>query len=364
MIHCTLCQRPYPEENFPYLCPDCGGVYDFASLPAFDPAKTTEEPGIWRYRHVFGLPPDARRVYLGEGNTPLVWSAAFGREIAFKLEYLNPTSSFKDRGAAVLVSHLLSRGVETAIEDSSGNAGAAFAAYAARAGIRARVFVPGYAAGPKRAQIEAYGAEVVPVPGPRSNAAEAVREAAHRGACQGVIYASHALLPHGLPGYATIAFELMDQLGRAPGTVILPAGQGNLLLALGRGFQMLAQAGLIRALPRLVGVQAAVCAPLWAAFTHGEAGLTEVQEGETLAEGVRIRFPHRLAILIDLVRASGGNFVAVREEQIIPGQKELARRGFFVEPTSALVWDALEQIIAAAPAPVVAVLTGSGLKAV
>jgi len=360
MIHCLTCQTPYPEDSNPYQCPNCGGVYDFAKNLVYDSRKITTDPGIWRYRHTFGLPANAPVVHLGEGDTPLVWSTALGREVAFKLEFLNPTSSFKDRGTAVLVSHLLARGVKAAADDSSGNAGSSFAAYAASAGILARVFVPAYASGPKRAQIAAYGAELVAVPGPRSNSALAVREAAHRGG----VYASHAYLPQGLPGYTTVAFELVDQLGMAPGTVIVPAGQGHLLLALGRGFEMLQQAGEISHLPRLIGVQAKACGPLWTAFTQGRGALQNVQEGETLAEGVRIRHPHRMEALMQIVQSCQGTFVAVEEDKIILGRQELSRRGWFVEPTSAIVWDALRQVIDTAPGPIAVILTGSGLKAV
>lgn len=369
-VQCTNCRRPYPEQGLPYRCSACGGVYDFASWPGFDPAllqlpetaagspHRPSSKSIWRYWHVLGLPDSAPLVSLGEGGTPLVWAQAFGREVAFKLETLNPTGSYKDRGSAVLASFLLSRGVEQAVEDSSGNAGASFAAYASRAGIRARVFVPDGAAGPKRAQIAAYGAEVVRVLGPRSNAAEAVRRAADAGA----VYASHAYLPHGLTGYATLAYELLEDLGQAPGTVLAPAGQGNLLLALGRGFQALAQAGLIRTLPRLVAVQARACAPLWSAFNYGPAGLGWVSEGDTLAEGVRVRYPLRGDALLQMIAASQGTIAAVDEQDILPGRDELARRGLFVEPTSAIVWSALQQTLDQAPDPVVAILTGNGLK--
>jgi len=309
---------------------------------------------------MFGLPDDAPVVSLGEGETPLVWSNIHGRDIAFKLEYSNPTHSFKDRGTAVLVSFLRSRGICEAIDDSSGNAGASFAAYTARAGMKARVYLPAYASGPKRKQIEAYGAEVMPIPGPRSQASEAVRAAAD----QGAVYASHALLPQGLPGYTTTAFELVEQLGQAPGTVILPIGQGNLLLAMGRGFQVMAAAGIIQILPQLVGVQARECAPLWSAYQKGDEDIEGIQEGETIAEGVRIKNPYRSKALLQIVRTTSGRFVAVDEVTILPGQQQLAQLGLYVEPTSAIVWNGLIQVMESVPDPVVVILTGSGLKAI
>src|SRR5204863_8595652 len=138
--------------------------------------------GIWRYRHAFPLPADVEAVTLGEGATPLVAAEVLGQPVHFKLEFAAPTGTFKDRGMSVMLSALRSAGVTEAVEDSSGNAGASFAGYAARAGLRAKVFVPEAASGPKLAQIEAYGAEVVRVPGARSQAAEAAQAAVRAGA--------------------------------------------------------------------------------------------------------------------------------------------------------------------------------------
>jgi threonine synthase len=153
----------------PYKCPHCGGIFDYGEPVSYDPAPVeSSQPGVWRYRRSFGLPPEVEPVSLGEGGTPLVWAEAFGMPVAFKCEFQNPSGSFKDRGSAVIAGFLKSRGVTAAVEDSSGNAGASFAAYAARAGIQARIFVPDSASGPKKRQIEAYGAQVVRIMGPRS----------------------------------------------------------------------------------------------------------------------------------------------------------------------------------------------------
>jgi threonine synthase len=320
-------------------------------------------PGIWRFRPTFGLPKDAPVVSLGEGNTPLVWTGVLGRRVAFKCEFQNPTGSFKDRGTSTLVSFLHSRGVARAGEDSSGNAGASFAAYAARAGIQAQIYVPETASGPKYKQIMAYGAEVVTVPGPRSEAADAVRLAAD----SGMVYASHAFLPFNLPGYATIAYEIVEQLGEAPGTFICPAGQGGLLLGAAKGFTALHEAGIIHIYPKLVGVQALACAPLYGLYQGGSAGMAPIQEGRSLAEGVQVRDPLRAQEVVQAVVASQGRFITVPETDILPGRDELAHKGFYVETTSAIVWSALAQMIELndiqqMPEPVVVLLTGSGLK--
>ena len=162
-IICTNCKRLYPESGTPYKCPKCGGLFDIPEL-VFDSRQVDYTArGIWRYRHTFeGLSADYEPVSLGEGGTPLLWSQAFGRQIAFKCEYLNPTGSFKDRGTSVITTFLKSRGVHSAVEDSSGNAGASFAAYAARAGMRAGIYTPEAASGPKRKQIEFHGANCIP----------------------------------------------------------------------------------------------------------------------------------------------------------------------------------------------------------
>jgi len=360
-IRCSNCGQPYPQQGAPYRCPKCTAHFDAPYLPAFDvDALESGLPGIWRYRRSFMLPEQASVVSLGEGNTPLIWRQAFGRQVGFKLEFLNPTGSYKDRGTAVLMSFLLARGVQRAVEDSSGNAGASFAAYAAAAGLQGSVYAPDYASGPKLAQIAAYGAEVRLVKGTRSQTTQAALKAIKHE----VAYASHAFMPFGLAGYATLAYELFQQIGQAPGTLALPVGQGGLLLGIGRGFEALQRSGLIERLPRIIGVQALACAPLWALDRYGPDGLSMVSEGQTLAEGVRVRHPVRGDAVLQMVRRSGGLLTAVDEPDIPPAHQALAHLGLFVEPTSAIVWRALEQAGELLVDPVVVVLTGSGLKAV
>jgi threonine synthase len=287
-----------------------------------------------------------------------VWSEAFGKKVAFKLESLNPSGSFKDRGTAVLVSWLVAAGITAAVEDSSGNAGSSFAAYASRAGINAKVFIPAYASGPKRKQIESYGSQVVPVPGPRSRAAEAVLEEVQKGS----VYASHAYLPHGTAGIATIAYELVEQLGELPGTILVPVGHGSLLRGIWLGFQALLKNGDISSQPRLVGIQSAACDPLYQAFAAGKDSPSPVLEGQTLAEGVAIANPYHGEAVLQALRDSQGIFLSVSESQIKAGQRSLAERGIYAELTSSLVWDAMRQLPASMPEPLVCIITGHGLK--
>jgi threonine synthase len=355
-FRCSSCGRTQPLNYSGGPCPVCGGVLELSEPLVFNQQQLAVTYGadLWRYRHTLPLPPEVEPVTLGEGGTPLVAVPIGERFVRFKLEFTQPTGSFKDRGSAVLLTALRAAGVEAAVEDSSGNAGASFAAYAARAGMAGRVFVPAAASGPKLAQIAAYGAEVVPVEGPRSQAAEAAR----RAAAQGAQYASHNYNPIGMAGIATLAYEIWEQLGRAPESLLLPVGHGTLLLGLHLGFKALLQAGLIGALPRLVGVQAMACAPLWAVHRYGREGLGWVTEGETAAEGIRILRPVRGDAVLAAVEESQGSLLAVEEDDIVAGRNALARMGFYVEPTSAVVWPALAQV----PGDVVVVLTGSGLK--
>jgi threonine synthase len=297
-------------------------------------------------------------VCLGEGRTPLIEDRLDDSVVFFKLEFLNPTGSFKDRGYSPLLSLMRARGITEAVEDSSGNAGASFAAYSACAGIAASVYIPDTASGPKREQIEAHGAKVVQIRGPRSNAGDAVI----RAVTEKVVYASHAYLPFVISGYATIAYELFEQLEDSPGTVICPVGQGGLLLGLYRGFKALKNAKLIKKIPQMVGVQASGCAPLRDFAIFGNPDLLESSVGNTIAEGIRVKRPVRVKTILTALEDSQGFIVVVDEEDILPARDELAKRGFYVEPTSAVVWPALLKSKKSLNHPIVIVLTGSGLK--
>ena len=355
-IACVTCSTPYPDEGTPYRCPRCGGVFDWVgAFPWQNPALEHQPGGIWRWQRSFGLPQMGDPVTLGEGNTPLVPDRVGGQQVYFKLESLNPTGSYKDRASAVLTTFLRSRAVSSAVEDSSGNAGASFAAYAARAGIRARVFIPESASGPKRRQIETYGAELVPVHGPRSAAAEAVTAEVETGA----VYASHAWMPFGLAGIATIAYELLEQLGQVPGTIISPAGHASLALGILRGFKALHKTRQIDRLPVIIAVQSSACAPVWAAWNQLAP---PVVEGITLAEGVRVLKPVRMTALINELDRDRDLVLAFDDEPVRVARTELARRGIDVDPTSALAWCGLAGSGRKLPEPIVLVLTGSGLN--
>lgn len=355
---CRKCGGSYPLEPGRFRC-ECGSTLTVNGSPRFDPAALEPEDTLWRYRNALPLPPAALPITLGEGRTPLVKAIWDGLRVHFKCEFLNPTGSFKDRGTAVLVAALAAYGVKAVVEDSSGNAGSSLAAYAARAGIKATLYVPAHASPAKKAQIKAYGAQLVEVPGPRKKAAEAVLEAAERGE----IYASHVYHPLVHHGMKTVAFELWEQLGgRAPDAVVLPVGHGSLLLGLSMGFAELASAGCIDRQPALFGAQASPCAPLVAAWERGARSVEAVVEGETVAEGIRIAAPVRGEEILHAVEESAGALVAVGEEQILPTRRRLAHSGFYVEPTSAVAVAALDSLREHLHGEIVVVLTGSGFK--
>jgi threonine synthase len=323
------------------------------------------DPGqrsIWRYAR--GLLIGAEHaVSLGEGWTPLLPGQWHGAPVQYKLEFMMPTGSFKDRGTTVLVSYLKSRGVRRVLEDSSGNAGASLAAYAAAAGLACRILVPETASYPKIAQIAACGAEVVTIKGSRQDVAEAALAQSAE-----IFYASHNWQPFFVEGTKTLAWELWEQGGfRAPDNLVVPLGYGSNVLGAERGFDELVRAGEITRRPRLFGVQAARCAPLAAAFREGVEHLVAAEVAPTVAEGIATARPTRVAEVLRAVRDTGGTIVAVEEAEIVAALAELARLGLYVEPTAAAAAAGLTRLLASGVVrpqeQTVLVLTGSGLKA-
>lgn len=357
-INCTYCGEPYPSAGLPFRCA-CGGIYDFSRFPDFTIPKAQAVPrGVWHFKDSLGLPAEAPIVSLGEGNTPLMPWSLHHRQVYLKMECQNPTGSYKDRGTAVLTSFLLARGVKEVVEDSSGNAGASLAAYCARAGIKAAIYIPESASGPKRWQIERYGAEVHRVPGPRDNAAEAVLRAAGAGK----VYASHAYMPFGLTGIATIAYEIWQSLGREPGSLISPVGHGGLLYGVMRGFDALFSAGLIGKKPIYIGVQAENCAPLVQAYRQQKLNPVKVEISASLAEGTHVSCLARGAQILERMQNHQGRMVMGSEAQLVALYRLSARSGYFCEPTSCLSLVPLLDDKIDLVEPVVAIMTGSGYK--
>jgi threonine synthase len=360
ILSCADCQQTYPLNTRYWHC-QCGGVFQFEDGPGFVKDKIQRrEHSLWRYRVMLPLDRDEHIVSLGEGCTPLIETDVYGLKIHCKVEFLSPTGSFKDRGTAVLISVLSSLDVKTVVDDSSGNAGASLAAYAARAGMACGIYVPASASPVKRAPIAIYGAKLISE-GSRGDATLAAQEAA---ICD-AYYASHYYNPFILQGLKTIAYEIWEQLGgRGPDNLVLPAGHGTLLLGAYRGFTDLLEAGLIDRLPRLFAVQALGCAPLYEAYRQGADEVSPVEEGETLAESICIPHPVRGKQILAAIRQTGGAVLAVDDEQIGQAHRELAQRGLYVEFTSAAPVAALKELYHTITADQVTIvpLTGSGFK--
>ncbi len=314
----------------------------------------------WRYAAAMPLALDP--VTLGEGATPLLSLELDGLELGVKLESVNPTASFKDRGTSVMVSLLAHQQIDAIVEDSSGNAGASVAAYAAAAGIEATILVPESTSPAKTRQCRAHGAIVELVPGTRAAAEdEAIRQSAER------FYAGHNWHPFFLQGTKLMAYEIWEDLGfRSPDAILVPAGSGSLVLGCAIGFGELLRAGCIERVPRLLAVQPRNCSPLAEAFAAGVPKVTHSDWDTTIAEGTAIAQPVRDIEVLAAVRSSGGVIVSVEESAIVPAARGLAARGFYVEPTSALVAAALPVLrgrdAVRAGETIVAVLTGSGLR--
>ena len=286
---CGRCGRTYGAREPVWRCA-CGGPLALEPSASLDPTRVgAREATMWRYREALAV--DGDPVSLGEPMTPLVAIEHDGHRVELKCDYLLPSGSYKDRGAAVLMTHLRAIGIDRAVEDSSGNAAASLAAYAARAGIRLTVFCPASASPGKLAQIRLHGAELRLVEGPRPRATEALE--AHL-AATGEFYASHLWHPFFLEGMKTLAFEIAEQRGwRAPHAVLCPVGAGSILLGLWTGFAELRRAGLIDRMPRLFAVQAERVCPVYSAHERGAGDVEAAVSRPTLAEGIALPRPVR-----------------------------------------------------------------------
>lgn len=357
VFSCTRCGQNLAARAIEAFCPKCGGVLQVEPVLRLNRAEILlGEYSLWRYASCLPVsPPPLTR---GEGMTPLVPGELDGERVWFKLDFLLPSGSFKDRGAAVLVWYLVQRGVPFFTVDSSGNAAAAFAAYAALHQQEARIFAPQGTAVEKLLQVRAYGARLELVKGSREEVAAAAQEAARQ---SGGAYVSHNWHPLFAEGTKTWLLEVWEQLGcRWPEACFLPVGGGSLLLGAVLAVRALGESG-----PRLVAAQPEACAPLVQAYWQGTREVEPVRVGTTLAEGARIANPPRGSLLLAALRQSLGWAEAVPEPLLIDTLRLLWWQGFFVEPTAALGAAAYRLARRRGWQPtgdVVVVLTGSGLK--
>ncbi len=363
ILRCSKCEATYPTTAPRWRC-DCGSPLRLEGCEALNAGRMKDRPpGLRRYTEALGLDDPENAVTLGEGSTPLLGGELEGLPVLFKLDYLCPTGSFKDRGCAVMTSKLREWSVREIVVDSSGNAGASVAAYAAAAGIRANIFIPAEASAVKAAQIALYGANLVRITGTREDTAEAALEAGRR-----CFYASHNWSPFFVAGLRTVAFEIAEQLRcTPPDWVVAPLGGGGLILGLFEGFTELSRAGLTARLPRLAGVQSEACAPVYRAWRAGLREVPSVKKAETLAEGISIARPVKGREILSAIRASNGVVRCVSDSAIRRMLQALGKKGLFVEPTSAAAPAAVagmaEEGLLSPGQSIVIVLTGIGLKA-
>jgi threonine synthase len=305
-----------------------------------------EYQGLWKYHPQIPVFDKKNIVSFGEGITPVVPLHYKDKEVLLKLEFLFPTGSYKDRGATVLLSKIKELGIKKIVEDSSGNAGCAIAAYAAKANIEAEIYVSSNASPAKIKQMKGYGANVVEVDGTREDVAEAAKKSAAKN-----YYASHSYNPFFFEGTKTFAYEVWEQCKELPEEIIFPVGNGTLIIGAYIGFSELKAAGLISEIPKLSAAQAANCPSL------SDADQSVFQP--TKAEGIAVKKPIRKLLIKEILKVTKGSYYPINEIDIIPEQERLHRLGFFVEFTSAVATAALKQ---SSSKKVLVPLTGHGLK--
>ena len=356
-IICADCAAE--AQPLDWRCTACGGVLDFAELPPFVGRNINmDDTTLWRYRDWLPL---ERRVTLGEGMTPLVETTVNGHSISAKLEYLNPTGSYKDRGTTTIMNHIAAFDVDEVIDDSSGNAGASVAAYASALGIPARIFVPESGSPAKKTLIQAFGGTLEEVSGPQHRKTEACHKAAET-----TTYASHAWSPFFLLGQITAGFEIWEQtLPNWPDAVVVPVGHGALFLGIARGFKLLQEAGLVDAVPKMIAVQSDKIDPVVQGYESG-ADVTPrvVESSRSIADGIIVDRPVRGKEILRTIKETNGAAFRVSDQTIQQAQIALAKRGLIVEPTSAASVAALPQVEAmiGTNQHIVCCLTGNGLK--
>ena len=298
-FYCEKCKKQYPLNSHSYVC-ECGGMF---RLHKDEGDETVHE------------------ISIGEGVTPLMPFRANEQDYFLKMESLQPTGSFKDRGAYTLINEIHKLGIKKIIMDSAGNAGASIAAYAAAAGMDCTIYMPEDASEEKFKQVESYGGKTVKVAKGRTSACLAAKEN-----LGDAYYASHVYNPLFFEGMKSMAHEIYHQLNdQVPEYIFLPVGNGTMLIGLFLGFVEIGR------LPHFVAVQSSKCAPLYEAFY----GLKPKKKEKTVASAIRIETPSRIKDMLEAVRASGGDVVAVEDEKILEAKDYLGARGIYAETTSA-----------------------------
>jgi len=306
----------------------------------------TLKGGIWRFSNRLPEIGEAYKLTLGEGNTPLV--KLRGLKIYVKVDAINPTGSFKDRGTAFLVSKLKEEGCRSVVIDSSGNAAVSTSAYCAHAGIRHVTVMPTYSHMEKKVNVLWHGSKIIETPD-----REAARMYARKLANEiGYRYIGFAIDENAVPGFKTAAYEIQEEL--TPDAIFVPVGGATNIVALGRAYLEMYNQGELEKLPQIHAVQSAACAPIAGEFTDF------VKEDSTLAEGVIVPYTERKDEAVRLVRKTHGTGWVVRDVEILKALTLLASNGIYASPTGAVaVAGAMK---AGLDGNIVCIVTDTGLK--
>jgi len=367
-LECTKCASHIAADRPQTVCPKDGGVlyvrYDIAALKAkFTTKSLYDRPAsMWRYADIL---PDAKPVTLGEGFTPMLPSREYPN-VFIKDEGLNPTGSFKARGMSAAVTMARAYGLNKLAAPSAGNAASALAAYAAAAGIEAHLFMPKDVPLANRIECETYGAHVTFVDGLISDCARMVAENKDK---EGWFDVSTLKEPFRVEGKKTMGYEVVEQLGwRMPQGIIYPTGGGVGLIGMWKAFDEMQQLGWIGAeRPKMVGVQAAGCAPIVKAWDEGKPVSEFWPNASTLAAGLRVPKAYGDYLILKILKDSRGIAISVTDDDIMKALRDWARtEGVFAAPEGAASLAAYRKLRAngffTASDTVALFNTGSGLK--
>jgi threonine synthase len=347
---------PFDPRQRQFLC-SCGSPlfarYDLAAAGAWSKASLVgREPSMWRYREMMPIADNEQPVTLGEGWTPLLHAERLGRTLGLsrlyiKDESLNPTNSFKARGQSTAITRARALGADTVSVPSAGNAGNAMAAYAARAGLAARVFLPSDAKRPFILECELYGAETTLVEGLITDAG---RVAAEQGASRGWYDVSTLKEPYRLEGKKTMAYELAEQLDwRLPHWIVYPTGGGTGLIGMWKAFEEIEAIGWVPpgCRPRMVSVQADGCAPIVKAFEAGAIVAEPVVGARTIADGLRVPRAVGDFLMLRAIHESGGTALAVSDADMVAGMREMgASEGISAAPEGGAALAGIRRLVA------------------
>ncbi len=355
-LECSFCHREYEARRVHNVCTECGKPllvrYDLQRIGKILTRQVlyTRRSDLWRYREVLPVRREDNIVSLGEGWTPLHHvknlGAALGMtELYVKDESQNPTQSFKARGMSVAVSMAKELGIKKLAAPSAGNAASALAAYCARAGLEAYLFMPRDTPRANIIECEVTGAHVTLVDGLITDCGA---EVARRKDDEGWFEVSTLKEPYRVEGKKTLGYELAEQSAwTLPDAIVYPTGGGTGLVGMWKAFDEMQALGWISAKrPRMISVQAAGCAPIVRAFDKGERFAEEFSDAATVASGLRVPKAIGDFLILDAIRESDGLAIAVSDEELIAGARELARReGIFAAPEGGACVPALRKLL-------------------